>query len=148
MRRRVARESALQILYSLEGKATEELLRVPVPEAIELYHEHFGNREVTDEESLGRILQGTLREYEKFNDLIANQSEHWKLERMALVDRNILRFSLYELIHLNDVPCSVTINEAVEIAKRFGTEESGAFINGILDQIWKHLPPNPEKLAH
>lgn len=148
MRRRVARESALQILYSLEGKTTEDLKHVPVDEAVEIFYTHFGNRAATDDEFLHRLVAGTLKECEKFNDLIAKQSEHWKLERMTYVDRNILRLAIYELMYFDDIPNSVTINEAVEIAKHFGTEESGAFINGILDQIWKHLPANPNKLAH
>lgn len=147
MRRRIARESALQILYSLEGKTDAELRLVPVGETVDLFFAHFGDRQATDEDFLRRILAGTLAEYGKFNELIAHQSDHWKLERMAFVDRNILRSAVYELTYLDDVPSSVTINEAVEIAKRFGTEESGAFINGILDQIWKNLPPNPRKLA-
>lgn len=148
MRRRIARESALQILYSLEGRSIEELKRVPVQETMELFQTHFSDKDKCDIPFLQRLLEGTLRECEKFNELIAKQSEHWRLERMAFVDRNILRFAIYELMYFDDVPNSVTINEAVEIAKRYGTDESASFINGILDQIWKHIPANPNKLAH
>jgi N utilization substance protein B len=67
--------------------------------------------------------------------LIRQYSEHWRLERMAAVDRNLLRVALYELLYQPDIPTKVVINEAVELAKRYGTDESGAFVNGILDRI-------------
>jgi N utilization substance protein B len=66
-------------------------------------------------------------------------STHWKISRMALVDRNILRMAVFEFLYCTDIPASVTINEAIEIAKKFGTEESGAFVNGVLDHIAKEL---------
>jgi N utilization substance protein B len=72
---------------------------------------------------------------EEIDDLIRRSAEHWRLERMALVDRNILRLGAFEICRSEDVPFVVAINEAVDLAKRFGSEESGAFINGILDKI-------------
>jgi N utilization substance protein B len=75
-------------------------------------------------------------------------ADHWSVDRMAVVDRNVLRCALYELLYLDDIPAKVTINEAIEIAKRFGSEESGAFINGILDRIMKSEDRlQPKRLA-
>jgi N utilization substance protein B len=143
MRRRAARESALQILYGVESQGDYSLSRVP--ELVETFFVHFGNRLATDAEFLEIILKGTFLKLDAFNELISMKSENWKLERMTIVDRNILRIALYEVMYIDEIPCSVTINEAVEVAKRFGTEESGAFINAILDQIRKNLPANPNK---
>ncbi|MFT5430157.1 MAG: N utilization substance protein B, partial [Myxococcota bacterium] len=77
---------------------------------------------------------------ERIDKLITKASTNWKLERMALVDRNILRIATLELKHLTDIPPKVTLNEAIEIAKRYGTEDSGSFINGILDKISSQPP--------
>jgi N utilization substance protein B len=74
--------------------------------------------------------------------VIAQFAEHWHLDRMAVVDRNILRMAVYELLWQSDVPPKVTINEAIEIAKKFGTRESSRFINGVLDRIHKELRPS------
>lgn len=147
MRRRQSREAALQILYSIDGSEIPE----PITDAfvdglLKQFYSSFMSKSTTDTGFLYTLVKGTLEHYSEFNRLIAKQSEHWKLERMALVDRNILRLALFELMALNDVPSSVSINEAVEIGKRYGTDESGAFINGILDQIWKSMPENPDKV--
>ena len=143
MRRRAARESALQILYGVESQGG----RAPsyTQELIETFFIHFGNRLATDAEFLELLLKGTLENLGAVDELISKKSENWKIERMTIVDRNILRVALYEVMNMDEIPCSVTINEAVEVAKRFGTEESGAFINAILDQIQKNLPKNPNK---
>ncbi len=147
MRRRKSREAAMQILYSIDGtKIPESIDDGFVGHLLNFFYGSFMQRSATDESFLFVLIKGTLEHYSEFNHLIAKQSEHWKLERMAVVDRNILRLALFELTSLNDVPSSVSINEAVEIAKRYGTDESGAFINGILDQIWKSLPKNPDKV--
>jgi N utilization substance protein B len=82
-------------------------------------------------------LQGTLEHLTAIDDCVAKSSAHWKLHRMAAVDRNVLRLAIFELNHCPDIPVKVTLNEAIEIAKKFGSEESGAFVNGILDQIAK-----------
>lgn len=79
-----------------------------------------------------RGVSGRLRE---IDDLIGEAAEHWRVERMTMVDRNILRLGAYELSVGSDIPFAVAINEAVDLGKRFGSEESGAFINGILDRI-------------
>ena len=128
--RRKARELALQVLYQLEcsGQKLKEILshyweENPVPDEVRQFSE--------------KLLEGTLRNLKELDMLIESVSTNWKLSRMASVDRNLLRQAAFELVYLEDIPSSVTINEAVEIAKKFGTEESASFINGILDKIAK-----------
>ena len=83
----------------------------------------------------------SIDSYLKIDQIISQFAEHWDLERMAVVDRNILRLAVYELLWPDDVPPKVAINEAIEIAKKFGTKESSRFINGVLDRIHKELRP-------
>ena len=84
---------------------------------------------------LRELVAGVASHQEELDALIVRFSEHWRLERMTVVDRNLLRLAAYELLYQAKVPPKVVINEAVEMAKRYGSEDSGAFINGILDQI-------------
>ncbi len=86
---------------------------------------------------LRELVAGVASHQEELDALIVRFSEHWRLERMTVVDRNLLRLAAYELLFQPKIPPKVVINEAVEMAKRYGSEESGAFINGILDQIQK-----------
>lgn len=85
------------------------------------------------------LAQGVKNRWEKLNDLLAESSEHWKLSRMSGVDRNVMRIAIFEMLYCDDVPPRVAINEAIEIGKKYGTDESGAFINGVLDRINKEL---------
>ena len=105
-----------------------------IEKAIVSFWENFKTQE-----ELGPFFRelalGVLTHREEIDGAIDAASENWKLSRMAVVDRNILRFSIYELLFIDDIPPNVTINEAIEIAKRFGTAESPSFINGILDNI-------------
>jgi transcription antitermination protein NusB len=89
-----------------------------------------------------KLVNGVLQTKSELDSIIENFSDHWKIGRMACVDRNILRIAVYELLYCGDIPFKVSINEAVDIGKRFGTEESGAFINGILDSIRMALEEN------
>jgi N utilization substance protein B len=82
-----------------------------------------------------KLITGACENIGGIDDIINRYSEHWRLSRMSKIDRNILRMAIYELVYLRDIPPPVTINEAVELAKKYGTEESGAFVNGILDRI-------------
>ncbi len=84
---------------------------------------------------LRKLSVGVAAHLEELDALIARYSEHWRLERMTVVDRNLLRLAAYELLYQAKIPPKVVINEAVELAKRFGSDDSGAFVNGILDQI-------------
>ena len=91
-----------------------------------------------------KLVCGVLNIQPELDAMIERYSMNWKIRRMACVDRNVLRIAAFEMLYCEDIPPKVTINEAIEIAKRFGTEESGAFINGIVDSIRLALEKNPE----
>jgi transcription antitermination factor NusB len=136
MRKRTqAREAALQILYQYEMNP------VPVRELMDNYWNN--NEPVLDEVRMfaEKLVAGTVAQIKELDEVIARAAQNWHLERMAVIDRNILRFAAYELLYMDDVPPKVTINEAVNIAKRFSQEESGKFVNGILDHINHKEPP-------
>jgi N utilization substance protein B len=129
MKRRKAREHALQILFQLDIKKEK-------PSATVL--KRFWAEYQPDEEVQSfteEIVKGTYKHVARINELIEECAQNWSLERMAVVDRNVLRMAIYEILYRMDIPTSVTINEAIEIAKKFGTDESGAFVNGILDRV-------------
>ena len=86
-----------------------------------------------------KLVQGVMRDRGEIDAIIERFSSHWKIGRMSSVDRNIMRIAVYEMICCQDIPHKVSINEAIDIGKKFGTEETGAFINGILDSIRKAL---------
>lgn len=132
--RRKGREIALQVLYEMEMKGSEPRT------VLDLYWKDQGG-EVSDDirRFATELVEGAYRNRKEIDELIERHSLHWKLNRMAVVDRNILRLGVYELLYLHDVPMSVVLNEAIEIAKKFGTEGSGAFINGILDKAAKEV---------
>lgn len=130
MRKRTqAREIALQILYQNEMNPDS------VQKILDSYWEN--NQESSEEvrEFTSKIVRGTVQHLVELDQVIASAAENWQLDRMAVVDRNILRFAAYELLYCQDIPPKVTINEAVNIAKKFSQEESGKFVNGILDRI-------------
>jgi N utilization substance protein B len=85
------------------------------------------------------LVAGVARERDAIDAIIAATASHWRLERMAVVDRNILRMAVYELTWRPDTPPVVVLDEAIEVGKRFGSEQSGAFINGVLDAVRKRL---------
>lgn len=85
------------------------------------------------------LTEGVLAQKDPIDLLITKYSEHWKINRMAAVDKNLLRLAIYEIKNFPDIPVKVTLNEAIEIAKKFGSEESGSFINGVLDKIAKEF---------
>jgi len=127
MRRR-AREVALQVLYQLD------IHRGETSEVLDLYWDHF-EPSPRSREFCQRLVEGVCRHQNQIDALIEENSENWALKRMAVVDRNILRLATFELLKCPDIPFKATLNEAVELAKKFGTDDSGAFINGILDRI-------------
>lgn len=81
------------------------------------------------------LVNGVINNKDNIDKLLNNYSENWKISRMPVVDRNIMRVAIYEFLDRSDIPCSVTINEAVEIGKKYGTKDSGSFINGVLDRM-------------
>ena len=128
-KRRKAREVALQFLYQLDLHGAVD----PMP-----YEPEFWQRHPVDPATRAfaeSLVRGSKQQQSKIDQLLAQYAEHWDLERMAVVDRNILRMAVYELLWQPDVPPKAAINEALEIAKKFGTTESSRFINGVLDRI-------------
>jgi transcription antitermination protein NusB len=135
-RRRKSRELALQLLYQLDVQGEGD----PRPSFAEFWMRHPVDDEVREfSESL---VRGVKLHQGKIDELIAQYAENWELERMAVVDRNILRSGIFELLWESDVPPKVAINEALEVAKKFSTQESSRFINGILDRVHKELSPS------
>jgi N utilization substance protein B len=128
-KRRKAREVALQFLYQLDQHGAED----PAPYGAEFWQRHPVD---PDTQTFAEALvRGSKQQQGTIDQMLAQYAEHWDLERMAVVDRNILRMAVYELLWAPDVPPKAVINEAIEIAKKFGTTESSRFINGVLDRI-------------
>jgi len=126
--RRRAREIALQVLYQLDISQGDSR------EVLDLYWENF-RPSPKAREFCQRLIEGVRQNRDQIDQLIEENSENWSLKRMAIVDRNILRQATFELLHCPDIPFKATLNEAIELAKKFGADDSGAFINGILDKI-------------
>jgi len=126
--RRQGREAALQILYQMD------VTGVGVEDAVRLFWQNLGSSH-EGEDFANQLVRGFAACEEEIAATIRRVSHHWRLERMTRVDRNLLRLGTYELVHLPDVPRRVTLNEAVELAKRFGSEGSAGFVNGVLDRI-------------
>lgn len=125
-----ARVYALQMLYQLDVRSVEP---------VALMHEFWRERVCPDEVQAfaNRLVSGTMEHRQELDAAITRSADNWELHRMAVIDRNILRLGAFELLHLQDVPPKVCINEAIELAKRFGDSDSGKFINGVLDAIHK-----------
>jgi N utilization substance protein B len=131
MKRRKAREYALQILFQTDftGKHFDgEALR-------EFWSERKENTDVR--KFTEDLVSGTLDRIQEIDAAIERVTENWLLKRMAAVDRNILRFAAYEILYRKDIPAAVTINEALEIAKKYSSSESASFLNGVLDRLAK-----------
>jgi N utilization substance protein B len=121
------RELALQILYQADivGHRQGEVAR---------FWRHF-HRSAKVPAYLQKLVDGVATHQTELDALIKQHSQHWRLERMVAVDRNLLRLAAYELLHHPEIPAKVVINEAVELAKQYGTDLSGAFVNGVLDHV-------------
>jgi len=132
--RRKARECALQMLFAADvaGTPSDQLARTFWSELADKDFEPGGQEFAT------RLALGTLAHLEEVDERIRSRAQHWRISRMALVDRNLLRLAVYEFLH-EPTPRTVTINEALEIARRFSTYEATQFINGILDAIKRDL---------
>lgn len=131
--RRTARERALQALYHLEmspASPDEALEAAGSAEGAEAVALDPDGRQFALE-----LIAGVRGALPDLDGLIQQHSHHWRIDRMSRIDRNVLRLGVYELKFRPEIPLKVTINEAVELGKRFGTEESSAFVNGLLDKI-------------
>jgi N utilization substance protein B len=126
--RRKGRELALQALYQIEMTGDQS------PGALERFLSHFEGS-AKAREFARRLVSGVVSRREEIDRLIEQSAEHWKLARMAKVELTILRMATYELLFCPDIPLNVSLDEAIEISKRYGSEDSAAFINGILDQV-------------
>ncbi len=125
MQRREARELVLHILYEREFSDT------PLAEMI-------SERDAGDQRQyLEQTLNGVVERIADLDKTIDQYALGWRVERLAVLDRNILRLGLYELLHAQEIPAEVAIDEAVELAKKYGTDNAPSFINGILDRVWK-----------
>ncbi|MFY9825065.1 MAG: transcription antitermination factor NusB [Thermoanaerobaculia bacterium] len=157
-KRRTAREMAVQMLYQsdlgnsplphifstfdlaeyLTREASEAEARRGQPPAEE--RTDSPKRQKRAEEAFEyakNLVRGTLDNQQRIDDLIRGQADNWRLERMPAVDRNILRLAVYEMLHENETPKLVVLDEAIELAKKFGSEQSGRFVNGLLDGLLK-----------
>ena len=133
--RRISREDALKILYQID------ICQDTTPKSLEEFWEQYPNPNTPAEtkEFTQRLVSKTSECQDTIDNLIKKFSKNWSLKRMGFIDRNILRLAVCELCYMDDIPPKVTINEAIEIAKKFSTERSALFINGILDRIKKEV---------
>lgn len=133
--RRQGREAALQILYFWEVGRAEPQAAI---EAFFAEHQPDADDEVVAFAS--RLVYGTVAEVEALDATIAQHSHHWRVERLATIDRIVLRLAVWELRHESETPAAVVMNEALELARQFSTDEAVRFINGILDSVKKAAP--------
>lgn len=131
--RREGREIAVQALYAIELSPSQPR------EAINLFFESDTFKK-SSKDFATDLLLGILDKGTDLDARISEKSSNWSISRMAKIDLAIIRLAAYELVYREDIPKNVTINEAIEIAKKFGSEESPAFVNGILDEIAKGIP--------
>ena len=127
--RHSGREAALQMLFQMEGSAAT------AAQASALYWRNFDEAEPAGRAYADDAVVGVETNLATIDEQIRKASTHWRLERMARVDRNVIRLAAWELAHRPDVPVAVILDEAVELAKAYGTEDSGSFVNGVLAQI-------------
>jgi len=138
--RRRARECALQLLYMWEYHESIE------HSSMEAFWEERPSKEDGSVRKFAQsLVQGVVANLEKVDGLIQEASLNWRIDRMATVDRNILRLATWELINQADTPLKVVLNEAIELSKRYGSEDSSAFVNGVLDKIGSILRGDDSK---
>ena len=135
-RRSQARESSLKVLYQLD------VTNDPPEEGLALFFRHH-RTPASSKQFVTTLVKGTREHLSQIDAVLSRYATNWSLHRMAMVDRNILRMATYELLHQSETPPKVVINEAVELAKRFGSNDSGKFVNGVLDSIHKGRLQNP-----
>ncbi len=133
MRKRTkAREIVLQFLYQQDLRKDDWLSNISDFEALNESEDDVANFAVS-------LMKGTLENIATLDDLISKSAQNWQLKRMSMVDRNVMRMAAYELIYEPDIPAKVSINEAINLAKKYSDEESGKFVNGILDKIKRDI---------
>jgi len=139
--RRRSRQRALQVMYLWDVR------RQPVPEAIEGYYTTLWSEETPEppvpDEFMDRLVTGAIARVDEIDTRITRHAEHWRLERMPSVDRNILRLAVFEMVY-GGTPAPVVIDEALELARRFSNEESVQFVNGVLDAVRREIAGQAE----
>lgn len=135
--RRIGREVAVQALYRMAATGESEVGAV--------FWEHFAPDDGDARDFAAHLVRGVRAEGARIDALIGESADNWRVERIALVERCVLSVAVYELLVERHTPVSVVIDEAVEIARRFGQEESAAFVNGVLDRIARRVRPAPEE---
>ncbi|HBV96842.1 MAG: hypothetical protein JL50_15325 [Peptococcaceae bacterium BICA1-7] len=142
MGRRQARETVLRTLYQVEvgGVESERAINntASINETLEEEAEKLGPLNQEDLSFARELVYGTIGHQNEIDGIIAALSRDWNIERLARVDHNIMRLAVYEILHRDDIPSSVTINEAVDLAKLYGSDESGKFVNGVLGKLIKN----------
>ena len=134
MSRRLARELVFKILFQID------LGRIPWRDAVNYTLPEYGQGLSAGEESfITGLVEGVTNACREIDELLSRFSSEWTLNRMAATDRSILRLALYEILYREDIPVEVSVNEAVELAKKYGEEDSGRFVNGILGALIKEL---------
>ncbi len=139
--RRSGREAALQMLFQLEASG------VSPEQAIALFWRTFEDADPEGKAYADEIVGGVAQNLEEIDKRVTAASQNWRLERMSRVDRNLLRLGSWELMYRADVPKAVVLDEAIELAKSFGTDESSGFVNGVLDRIATDLGRVDESLT-
>ncbi|MCS7461636.1 transcription antitermination factor NusB [Paenibacillus doosanensis] len=142
MRRRLARELALQSLYQMEMNevSSKEAIAHVVEEAqTEDEGQLTKDQDNIAAEDIAELVEGTASRKERIDELLMDYLKGYKMDRLSKVDREILRLATYEMVYRDDVPPKVVVNEAIELAKHFGTDESGKFVNGVLGKMIKEL---------
>ena len=130
--RRRARQRALQILFLWDAR------RQPLDDAMDAYYDTLYSEEGPERDPfVADLVRGTVEHLSEVDGSITKHAEHWRIERMPAVDRNILRLAIYEMLYERDTPKLVVVDEAIELAKKFGSEQSGRFVNGLLDGLLK-----------
>ena len=137
--RRSGREAALQMLFQLEGSG------VSADQAIDLFWRTYEDADPEGKAYADTVLRGVADNVDGIDKKIAAASQNWRLERMSRVDRNLLRLGTWELMFRSDVPRAVILDEAVELAKSFGTDDSSGFVNGVLDRIAENIGRKDER---
>ena len=137
-RRTLAREHALKILYQFD------ITKRPMEAVVDSYWKNEETKDIEIITYANLLAQGVCGHIKDIDHKISDYATNWQIKRMAIIDRNVMRIGLYELQHTTDIPPKVAINEAVELAKKYGDLESSKFVNGILDKIHKKEIVEPQ----
>ncbi|MBP1989039.1 transcription antitermination factor NusB [Paenibacillus eucommiae] len=142
MKRRVARELAIQSLYQIEMNevSTKEAVEGAIAEA---ENDNEGELDFSDDklspDYITELVDGIYEYKKQIDEMLEEYLKGWQMDRLSRVDREVLRLAVYEMVYRDDVPPKVVVNEAIELSKHFGTEESGKFVNGVLGKMIKEL---------